>query len=100
MQDYVRQSGTDTIRTLRMGMNQGKGGAVQQGMLHARGQYLLMVDADGATQFDDLIKLERELIAISQRTGHGIAVGSRSHLERNAVATVCVCVSDTLCHFT
>ncbi len=32
-----------------------------QGMLHARGQYLLLVDADGASEIGDLTKLETRL---------------------------------------
>jgi len=32
-----------------------------QGMLRGRGQRLLFADADGATQFSDLEKLEKEL---------------------------------------
>ena len=40
--------------------NRGKGGAVRAGMALVRGQYVLMVDADGATSpkaFHDLVKL-------------------------------------------
>ncbi len=93
MLDYTRSHGTDVVRVLKLAPNQGKGGAVQQGMLHARGQYLLMVDADGATQFSDLDRLERDIKSIetagtgSGGSGDGIAVGSRSHLQKNAVAT-------------
>lgn len=50
-------------------------------MLCARGERCLMVDADGATRFADLEKLEEALDKITTRDeGHGIAVGSRSHL--------------------
>jgi dolichyl-phosphate beta-glucosyltransferase len=56
-------------------------------MLHARGQYLLMVDADAATQISDLDRLEAALLE-SQRDGAGLAVGSRSHLQDDAVAKV------------
>lgn len=47
-----------------------------QGMLCARGERCLMVDADGATKFADLVKLED---AIKDKE-LAIAVGSRSHL--------------------
>ena len=43
----THEGGADRIRLLKLRENQGKGGAVQQGMLHARGEMLLMVDADG-----------------------------------------------------
>ena len=36
--------------------NRGKGGAVRAGVRVSRGQYVLMVDADGATKFSDLDK--------------------------------------------
>jgi hypothetical protein len=35
-------------------------------MLHARGQYLLMVDADGATDINDLSKLEQRIKQIEK----------------------------------
>jgi dolichyl-phosphate beta-glucosyltransferase len=38
-----------------------------------------MVDADGATRFSDLGKLEAEMKNI-EKDGFGVAVGSRSHL--------------------
>lgn len=34
---------------------------VKQGMLHARGELLLMLDADGATKVNDLEKLENQV---------------------------------------
>ena len=37
--------------------NRGKGGAVRAGVAVARGEYVLMVDADGATRFSDLDKV-------------------------------------------
>jgi dolichyl-phosphate beta-glucosyltransferase len=50
-----------------------------QGMLAARGEICLMVDADGATKFSDLDDLELKLKK-AEENGYGIAVGSRSHL--------------------
>jgi len=86
--NWVSQYGADRIRVLKLSVNQGKGGAVQQGMLHARGERLLMVDADGATRFSDLTKLEEALarIAGDDFSGHGVAVGSRKLLQSDAVA--------------
>jgi glycosyltransferase involved in cell wall biosynthesis len=81
----ARPYGSSRVRLLKLAANQGKGGAVQQGMLHARGALLLMVDADGASKFDDVAKLERELAKVAVG-GHGIAVGSRRHLQQDAVA--------------
>lgn len=49
------------VRIVKLTKNRGKGGAVRHGMLHARGKRLLFCDADGASKFSDLTKLEREL---------------------------------------
>ncbi|KAI8086553.1 nucleotide-diphospho-sugar transferase [Halteromyces radiatus] len=78
--DFATQHQSVDIRILPLEKNRGKGGAVTQGMLCARGEYCLMVDADGATQFSDIIKLEEQLKSIVNQDGYGIAVGSRSHL--------------------
>ena len=48
-------------------------------MMAARGERCLMVDADGATRFSDLQKLDAALDSLT-KDGHGVAVGSRSHL--------------------
>ncbi|CAO3630301.1 unnamed protein product [Cunninghamella blakesleeana] len=77
--DFAKQNKHIDIRILALEKNRGKGGAVTQGMLCARGEYCLMVDADGATKFSDLVKLEEQLKLIN-KDGNGIAIGSRSHL--------------------
>eukprot|EP00948_MAST-09A_sp_MAST-9A-sp1_P003162 g3162.t1 len=46
-----------TIAYLKLHKNRGKGGAVREGMLLAQGRYRLMVDADGATTFEELTHL-------------------------------------------
>ena len=51
----------------------GKGGAVRQGMLAARGRLQLFTDADGATAITELDRLEQAI-----RNGADIAIGSRS----------------------
>jgi len=84
--DWVKRFTTDRIRVLPLVKNQGKGGAVQQGMLHARGHYLLMADADGATRIEDFARLEEKINKI-EKEGKGLIVGSRAHLEQRAVAT-------------
>lgn len=56
----------DTVRLMRVTANRGKGHAVKRGMLAARGEYCLLMDADGATRFSDLEMLEAELDKILQ----------------------------------
>ena len=55
----------------------GKGGAVRQGMLAARGRLQLFADADGATAITELDRLEHAI-----RNGADIAIGSRSLAAR------------------
>lgn len=51
---YVEKEGHDNVRLLRLRKNVGKGGGVRRGMMYARGKYLLMLDADGATKVRSL----------------------------------------------
>jgi dolichyl-phosphate beta-glucosyltransferase len=80
---YSKKKGTDKVRLLRLHCNHGKGGAVRKGMLRARGELLLMVDADAATRISDVERLEHQLRVAN---GRGVAIGSRHHLQADAVA--------------
>ena len=51
-----------------------------------RGHNLLFADADGATTFSDLDKVERLLEEIS-KDGEGVVCGSRAHLEQDSIAS-------------
>jgi dolichyl-phosphate beta-glucosyltransferase len=68
------------IRMISLEENRGKGGAVTHGMRHARGQYIMFADADGASKFPDVAKLISSCRDIEDSHGRGIAVGSRAHL--------------------
>ncbi|KAL7424939.1 dolichyl-phosphate beta-glucosyltransferase [Cryptotrichosporon argae] len=73
------------IRVVRLEQNRGKGGAVQHGVLHARGSLILFADADGASRFADLDLLADAMGALVDAAGegHGIVVGSRAHLVKS-----------------
>ncbi|KAF3558058.1 hypothetical protein F2Q69_00010873 [Brassica cretica] len=103
--DFVRKYTLDNIRLIPLGKNQGKGEAIRKGMMHSRGELLLMLDADGATKVTDLEKLENQILAVAReensirdptsklvdfRIGdvQVSAFGSRAHLEEKAIATV------------
>eukprot|EP00913_Durusdinium_trenchii_P021616 g20313.t1 len=60
LQHFLR-AGTHPCSMAKFGSSSGKGFAVRAGMLAARGQLLLMADADGATSIRDLERLERAL---------------------------------------
>jgi dolichyl-phosphate beta-glucosyltransferase len=69
-----------SIRVVELEANRGKGGAVTHGMRHARGQYIVFADADGASRFSDLEKLVEGCQSVEDKQGRGVAIGSRAHL--------------------
>lgn len=70
----------DSIRVVSLKPNRGKGGAVTHGMRHARGQYVVFADADGASDIQDLAKLVTSCQSVEDTEKRGVAVGSRAHL--------------------
>ena len=68
---FVHQYTSGVVRVLTLRQNRGKGFAVKTGMQHARGQLLLMVDADGATRIADLENLEARLRQVHQAWAAG-----------------------------
>ncbi|KAL8936690.1 MAG: hypothetical protein Q9216_004800 [Gyalolechia sp. 2 TL-2023] len=81
--EFARSLGTKSaglIRVASLVENRGKGGAVTHGMRHVRGRYVLFADADGASKFEDLGKLVRQIKKIEDKDGRAVAVGSRAHL--------------------
>lgn len=71
------------IKVVTLEKNTGKGGAVRHGMLHAGGERLLMVDADGASKIEDLELLWKALDEIAPKNAPGMVVGSRAHLVKS-----------------
>nr|SVE75961.1 EOG090X0BIY [Daphnia hispanica] len=88
---YSKKYGCDKVRVLTLLTNRGKGGAVRLGMLSSRGEQLLFADADGATTFEDISKLQdnlKELVKGQSRDDAlGLVCGSRAHLEKEAIAS-------------
>lgn len=81
----------DCWSLVSLSSNSGKGAAVKTGMIHAKGVFRLMVDADGATSFGpglvNLVEaLEREILSENDhQTADMLAVfGSRAHLQNDA----------------
>lgn len=86
--EYAKKYGVEKIRVLTFEKNRGKGGAVRLGVFSSRGSKILFVDADGATKFSDLTHVEQCLDDFhSGKDGMAVAVGSRAHLQDEAVAT-------------
>ncbi|XP_077292149.1 dolichyl-phosphate beta-glucosyltransferase wollknaeuel [Arctopsyche grandis] len=94
---YTDKYGSEKVRVLDLIENRGKGGAVRLGMMSSRGALILFADADGATRFSDVSKLEASLEKLcgknylkdkdSVSKKSCIVIGSRAHLEDDAIAT-------------
>eukprot|EP00887_Chlorella_sp_A99_P001722 scaffold8.g1722.t1 len=103
--EFVRKHGLDAVRVLRLPANRGKGHAVRNGMLVARGRSLLFLDGDGATRVSDVERLESKLaeltgggggaaaaaspggsVLVPRQAGLGVVCGSRAHLQDAALA--------------
>ncbi|NXA51684.1 ALG5 glucosyltransferase, partial [Nothocercus julius] len=58
-----------------------------QGVFSSRGEKILMADADGATKFPDIEKVEEGLKNLHPwPNGMAISCGSRAHLEKDSIA--------------
>uniref|UniRef100_A0A2K6N6F5 Dolichyl-phosphate beta-glucosyltransferase n=1 Tax=Rhinopithecus bieti TaxID=61621 RepID=A0A2K6N6F5_RHIBE len=79
--------GSDKVRVMTLVKNRGKGGAIRMGIFSSRGEKILMADADGATKFPDVEKLEKGLNDLQPWPNQmAIACGSRAHLEKESIA--------------
>ncbi|SPO05983.1 related to dolichyl-phosphate beta-glucosyltransferase [Cephalotrichum gorgonifer] len=79
--EFSKRKGVhDVLRVVKLERNRGKGGAVTHGFRHARGDYVLFADADGASKFSDLGKLMESCEQVADGSHRGVAVGSRAHL--------------------
>ncbi|XP_066506485.1 dolichyl-phosphate beta-glucosyltransferase [Hoplias malabaricus] len=84
---YTKKYAADKVRVLTLKQNRGKGAAVRMGTLRSRGRLILMADADGATKFADIEKVEAGLQNLSPKPENmAISCGSRAHLEKESVA--------------
>lgn len=63
---------SDKVIIINLERNQGKGNAIKQGMLFAKGEYILFMDADGSTPITEL-----DLLLQYSEQGVDVVVGSR-----------------------
>lgn len=80
--NYINRYPSSCIRLLTLPSNKGKGGAIKRGVANSKGKYILMADADGATDIRDLNKLFKEIKSIQKNSeilfgDIGIVLGSR-----------------------
>ena len=76
VEEFIRSTGVSNVRLLSFEKNRGKGAVVRDGMLQARGQYVLLADADLAMPIKESDKLICQI-----DFGADIAIGSRALRE-------------------
>jgi glycosyltransferase involved in cell wall biosynthesis len=72
--DIVRKCELPSLRLLRNERNHGKGYSVRQGVLNARGQYVLFTDADLSAPIEELTRL----LDIAMNEHVDVVIGSRA----------------------
>jgi dolichyl-phosphate beta-glucosyltransferase len=71
---------TGNLKLISYGQNKGKGYAIKQGVKAARGNIILITDADLSTPIEELEKL-----LIHYNNGYNIVIGSRGLTESNII---------------
>jgi glycosyltransferase involved in cell wall biosynthesis len=79
LRDLTREQ-AGAVRVLGYHPNRGKGYAVRQGLLAARGQWRLFTDVDLAYAFEDILR-----VAGALRAGADVAIASRLHPQSRLV---------------
>ena len=69
--NVVNKLGLEEVKIVSYGQNQGKGYAVQQGVLNSKGKYVLLTDADLSTPIEYYAQLKAEV------EKHPLVIGSR-----------------------
>jgi len=98
------------LRILKHNQNKGKGAAVQTGIMAANGDYIIFIDADGATPISELPKmtdaLQQTQVAIGNRWMIGSQTERHSFLRklsgfvyRNYMSLFGLGKIDTMCGF-
>lgn len=77
------------VRGLRQIKNRGKGAAVKTGSLYSRGEFILMLDADGATDYHEIegILNHSKKVASRSKHHHSCCIGSRNIATENVKRT-------------
>ena len=76
IQYQVDQNKKDLIVGVNYNKNAGKGHAVRVGMLESKGKYVLMLDADGATNVKEIANFYKKIVL--SNNDKTILIGSRS----------------------
>lgn len=95
----VEQANFPNTSVLRYEENRGKGFAVNYGMEHATGQYLLMCDADNATPFDQLERLLEYVPEYKVVIGSRYFKNSRANENRTIIRVMVAKITNALVRF-
>lgn len=98
------------LRVIKHEKNQGKGAAVRSGVMAATGDYVVFMDADGATDIDQLPKMLTALQQADAAVGNRWMAGAQTHRSsplrhlagwtyRNYMGLFGVYDVDTMCGF-
>ena len=71
--EVAASTGDDRVRLIRLPANRGKGAAVRAGVIAARGDRILVMDADLSTPLEELGRLEEAM-----EEGADLVIGSRA----------------------
>lgn len=78
--------GRTQVRLFKLGKNVGKGGALKRGVQASLGHYVLIADADAATEIADLVALFNRVTDLEKQGNPiALAIGSRAHLRDSSV---------------
>ncbi len=103
-------AGLPGFRVISLEKNQGKGAAVQAGVLATRGDHIIFMDADGATSIDELPKMTAALVSADIAIGNRWMAGAKTErhsllrqfsgfMYRNYMAIFGLGDIDTMCGF-
>lgn len=75
----ARQTQEPILRLIQQPKNMGKGAAIKRGVMEATGDYIVFIDADGATQIDQLPKMIEALQSADVAVGNRWLQGANVH---------------------
>lgn len=75
----ARQAQEPILRLIQQPKNMGKGAAIKRGVMEAAGDYIVFIDADGATQIDQLPKMIEALQSADVAVGNRWLQGANVH---------------------
>ncbi len=86
IQDQVKLYQNNIMIGINYSKNGGKGFAVRSGMRSAKGDFVLMIDADGATDVNEISRFYNLMQDSSKKSKYTIIIGSRNCIDESKEA--------------